>query len=92
MAEPRLSVRSARARDLARRLAAAERRTIAQVVEKALEFYAQTAPDTASRELAVDFYARLTRDASADVDLEAVIRANRSPHDASATALTIFAP
>jgi hypothetical protein len=39
MAEPQLSVRSAKARDLARRLARRENRSIADVVERALEAY-----------------------------------------------------
>ena len=41
MAEPQLSVRSARARDLAHRLALRENRTIAEIVERALESYAE---------------------------------------------------
>lgn len=39
MAEPKLSVRSARARDLTHRLARREQRTVAEVVERALEAY-----------------------------------------------------
>jgi hypothetical protein len=39
MVEPRLSVRSAKARDLAHRLARRENRSIADVVERALESY-----------------------------------------------------
>jgi len=39
MAEPQISVRSAKARDLARRLARREHRSIADVVERALEAY-----------------------------------------------------
>ena len=39
MAEPQLSVRSAKARDLAHRLARRERRSIADVVVRALEAY-----------------------------------------------------
>lgn len=80
MAAPQLSVRSARARDLAHRLAAAERRTIAQVVEQALELYARTAQENRF-ERAADFYARLARDASADIDIDSVVRAAREPHD-----------
>ena len=41
MSEPQLSVRSAKARELAHRLANRERRTIAAVVERALEEYEQ---------------------------------------------------
>ena len=39
MAEARLSIRSAKARDLARRLARRENRSIADIVERALESY-----------------------------------------------------
>ncbi len=39
MPEPQLSVRSARARDLAHRLARRERTTVAEIVERALEAY-----------------------------------------------------
>jgi hypothetical protein len=74
MAEPQLSVRSARARDLAHRLARRERRTIADVVERALEAYeaAQT-----GREPASDFYARLSQEYGTDIDLDAVAREYR---------------
>ena len=74
MAEPQLSVRSARARDLAQRLARRERRTIAEVVERALEAYEIR---EAGREPAAAFYARLAADAGEDIDLEAVIREAR---------------
>lgn len=78
MAEPQLSVRSARARDLAHRLARREKRTVAEVVERALEAYeaAQT-----GREPAAHFYARISRSFGVDVDLEALIREHRAPHD-----------
>ncbi len=77
MSEPQLSVCSARARELAHRLARRERRTIAEIVERALEAYesAQT-----GREPAVRFYARLTADFATDLDLEAVLRAERRAH------------
>jgi hypothetical protein len=81
MAEPQLSVRSARARDLAHMLAKRERRTVAQVVEKALEAYAQKPTDT--RESTREFLDRLLKlDANdtVDIDLEAVIREGRKPH------------
>jgi len=55
-AEPQLSVRSAKARDLARRLARRERRSIADIVERALEAYEIR---EAGREPASAFYARL---------------------------------
>jgi len=72
--EPQLSVRSAKARDLAHRLARREQRCIADVVERALEAYeireAGEEPDAA-------FYARLASDWGSDIDLEAVIRESR---------------
>ena len=77
MAEPQLSVRSARARDLAHRLARRENRSIADVVERALEAYAVR---EAGREPAPAFYDRLRGQAGTDIDLEAAIRAHRRPH------------
>jgi hypothetical protein len=74
MPEPQLSVRSAKARDLARRLARRERRSIADIVERALEAYEIR---EAGREPASAFYARLTNEYSGDLDLEAVIREDR---------------
>ena len=74
MAEPQLSVRSAKARDLARRLARREHRSIADVVERALEAYEIR---EAGREPAPAFYARLATDYGSDVDLEAVVREDR---------------
>ncbi len=75
MAEPQLSVRSAKARDLARRLARREHRSIADIVERALEAYEIR---EAGREPASVFYARLTNDFGSDLDLEAVIRESRT--------------
>ena len=74
MAEPQLSVRSAKAGDLARRLARREHRSIADIVERALEAYEIR---EAGREPASAFYARLANDHGSDVDLEAVIREDR---------------
>jgi hypothetical protein len=78
MAEPQLSVRSARARDLAHKLAHQERRTVAQVVERALEFYDR---HENNRESMADFLERLRNLAGPDIDLEAIIQADRKPHD-----------
>jgi hypothetical protein len=64
MAKPRLSARSGKAGDLARRLARREGRSIAE----------------ARREPASAFYARLVKDHGSDVDLEAVIRESRNVH------------
>lgn len=74
MAEPQLSVRSAKARDLAHRLARRENRSIAGIVERALEAYEIR---EAGREPAASFYARLSDKCGADIDLEAVIRQER---------------
>jgi hypothetical protein len=71
MAEPQLSVRSAKARDLAHRLARRERRSVADIVERALEAYEVR---EAGREPAGSFYARLSTTYGTDLDLEAVIR------------------
>ena len=74
MADTQLSVRSAKARDLAYRLARRECRSIADVVERALEAYEIR---EAGREPASAFYARLANDYGGDLDLEAVIREKR---------------
>ncbi|MBC7285729.1 plasmid stabilization protein [Hoeflea sp.] len=76
MAEPQLSVRSSKARDLAHRLARRENRSIADVVERALESYEVR---EAGREPASLFYSRLTSQSGTDIDLEAVVRENRQP-------------
>jgi hypothetical protein len=80
MAEPQLSVRSAKARDLAHRLARRERRSVSDVVERALEAYEIR---ETGREPAAAFYARLSSDYGTGLDLEAAIRggrkANRGP-------------
>lgn len=77
MVEPQLSVRSGRARDLAHRLARRENRSIADIVERALEAY--SARET-GREPATSFYRRVSGSFGADLGLEAVIRAQRTPH------------
>lgn len=74
MAEPQLSVRSAKARDLAHRLARREHRSIADIVERALESYEIR---EAGREPAANFYARLSSDFATDIDLERAIREAR---------------
>ena len=77
MAEPQLSVRSAKARELAHRLARRQKRSIADVVERALEAYEIR---EAGREPASSFYARLSANYGTDVDLDAVIRGARRVH------------
>jgi hypothetical protein len=74
VAEPQLSVRSAKARNLAHRLARREHRSIADIVERALEAYEIR---EAGREPASAFYARLVSDYSGDLDVESLIRENR---------------
>ena len=78
MAEPQLSVRSARARDLAHRLARREHRSIADVVERALEAYEVC---ETGREPASAFYARLAADYGCDIDLAEVMAKHRTPHE-----------
>jgi hypothetical protein len=77
MAEPQLSVRSAKARNLAHRLARRENRSIADIVERALEAYEIR---ETGREPAASFYARLTAESGTDIDLEAVIKEGRKKH------------
>lgn len=77
MAEPQLSVRSAKARQLAHRLARRENRSIADIVERALEAYEVR---ESGRESAARFYERLVTRPGADIDLEAVIKESRRPH------------
>jgi hypothetical protein len=78
MAEPQLSVRSARARDLAHRLARRENRSIADIVERALEAYEVR---ETSREPAQRFYGRLAAEFGTEIDLDAVIREHQEPHE-----------
>lgn len=77
MAEPQLSVRSSRARDLAHRLARRENRTVAEIVERALEAYEAR---ELGREPASVFYRRLSEQSGTDLDLEEIIREERKPH------------
>lgn len=77
MAAPQLSVRSAKARDLAHRLARRERRSIAEIVERALEAYEIR---EAGREPPAVFYARLAASAATDIDLETIIKDARRSH------------
>ena len=77
MANSRLSVRSASAKDLAYRLAQRENGSIADIVERALELYAAR---QAQLEPARTFYRRMSAEAGSDIDLETTIRAVREPH------------
>ncbi|MDX8449597.1 plasmid stabilization protein [Mesorhizobium captivum] len=74
MVGPKLSVRSAKAWDIAHRLARRENRSIADVIERALESYEI---QEARREPASSFYARLVASSGDDIDLEKIIREGR---------------
>jgi hypothetical protein len=78
MPEPQLYVRSAKARDLAHRLAKREGRSIADIVERALESYEVR---ETGRETASSFYARISTEFGADIDLSAVRAEAREKHD-----------
>jgi hypothetical protein len=80
MAEPQLSVRSARAKALAYKLAKKEQRTISQVVERALENYAKPV-DARQKETDSEFWERVRRDFSTDIDLDEIVKEHRNlPH------------
>lgn len=77
MNAPQLSVRSARARDLAHKLSRQERRPIHAIVEDALLEYARRHPEPS----AAAFLKRLKSLAVEDADLDALIAENRVPHE-----------
>jgi hypothetical protein len=77
MNAPQLSVRSARARDLAHQLSKRERRPIHAIVEDALVEYARRHPEPS----AAAFLQRLKALAVEDVDLNGLVAENRVPHD-----------
>ncbi|TAV63128.1 type II toxin-antitoxin system VapB family antitoxin [Rhizobium leguminosarum] len=77
MAEPQLSVRSAKAHDLAHRLARRENRSIADIVERALESYEIR---ETGQEGATTFYTRLSQQSGTDIDLESVLKEDRQAH------------
>lgn len=77
--KPQLSVRSEKARDLAHSLARRERRTVASVVERALEEYdARHSGQPSARE----FHRMLRAECSAESDLDALLDEHRTPHEA----------
>ena len=82
MTAPQLSVRSARARDLAHKLSQREKRPIHAIVEDALTEYAKRHPE----ESAANFLRRMRSIGSGVVtdddltDLETSIDQNRKPH------------
>ncbi|MGY6588622.1 MAG: type II toxin-antitoxin system VapB family antitoxin [Wenzhouxiangella sp.] len=77
MPKPQLSVRSAKARELAHRLAQRERRTVATVVERALEEYEAR---RSNRPPAAQFYRALTESCATDIDLDAMLEEHRRAH------------
>lgn len=77
MTAPQLSVRSAKARDLAHELSAREKRPIHAIVEDALVAYAARQP----KESPAAFLKRLRANAVEDTDLDALIADNRKPHE-----------
>ncbi len=77
MSEPEFLVLTVRARDLAEELARREGRTVGEIVERALEAYAQRA---AVREPAEAFYRRLTADRGEDIELDALVQDHRRPY------------
>jgi len=81
MTSPQLSVRSARARDLAHELSRREKRPIHAIVEDALTDYAKRHPDDSPEA----FLRRLRSNAVDDetmAEVEAAIESNRTPHRA----------
>ncbi len=82
MSEAQLSIRSTRALALARQLARDEHRTIAKVVELALEDRARARKQgTQSAQEFVEMLRKRDPDDTIDIDLEALIREDRKPHD-----------
>lgn len=77
MVKPQLSVRSAKARELAHRLAQRERRTVASIVELALEEYAAKHSSDSPAEA---FYQQLQETCAIDSNLDDLIEAHRKPH------------
>jgi hypothetical protein len=76
MTAPQLSVRSARARDLAHQLAAREKRPIHAIVEDALTEYAKRHPQPS----AAAFLKRLRSLATDNTDLAKLADEHRAPH------------
>jgi hypothetical protein len=77
MTSPQLSVRSARARDLAHQLSKREQRPIHAIVEDALVQYAARH----SRQSAAVFLKRLKALAVDGEELDSLIAENRKPHE-----------
>ncbi len=77
MPDTEFLVVTARARELADQIARREGVAAAEIVERALEAYAERA---AEREPAESFYRRLTAERGEDIDLDALIQDHRRPH------------
>jgi hypothetical protein len=82
MTAPQLSVRSAKARDLAHELSAREKRPIHAIVEDALVEYAKRYPKESTEAFLrrLGAIGRLGRPADDLADLEAFIDENRKPN------------
>ncbi len=84
MTEVQLSIRSAHAHKVARRLAKLEGRSVRQIVERALDAYAKSMVQETRKESAADFFTRIRKDYALDqgedFDLDAIIREGRAPH------------
>ncbi len=82
MTAPQLSVRSAKARDLAHELSAREKRPIHAIVEDALVEYAKRYPEESAEAFLRRLGAIGGRNKEPDdlADLEASINENRKPH------------
>jgi len=78
MAEPQLSVRSAKAIEIAHRLSRQHGRTVARTVERALELLDA---QEGEREPATSFWRRVSQECGTDIDLEALIKEHRKPHN-----------
>lgn len=78
MTEHQLSIHSARAVNIAERLARQENRSVTEIVERALEAYENRETE---REPAAVFYARLSRESGTDIDLDALVMEGRIPHN-----------
>ena len=66
MAEPQLSIRSARARTLAYRLAKKQKRTLSQVVELALEAFAKAEPPASKKISDGEFWKNMNQEYALD--------------------------
>ena len=77
MKKPQIFIRHSKSCKLAHLLAKKENRTVAQVVERALELYAHHEPQ---REPAPDFFSRIAREYGTELDLDVLIREGGKPN------------